>query len=163
LLQYELGVDVAKEIDDTFGPRLRHIGQQPEHPYYDLFVVHMFAYILHQEQRVKFRETLMLTDGQLFAKKDMLFRTKKWHMPRDPLVVRIARGWYVHWVDRTTFQAGWIKCADAFEVCLMWLQVLVLNHDGELTTAFKLGPWAKQFIDLAPPPVSVAEDDECMW
>lgn len=157
LLKMELGVDVASKLGSQFGSPLRSIGKSPNHAYYDLIVIHTFAYTLNQENSVDFSKTHLMFGFDLYSKRDVLEMRKRWGLARDPIVVYLCRHWYVHWVDSDAFQPGWLSCEDAFEACLVWLLVVMKNHKGNLITknphdntnkAVNISKFTKQFLEL---------------
>jgi hypothetical protein len=151
LLQFELGLDVARDITNKCGKQVRAIAKDPAHPYFDLLMMQMFAYMMQQDEGVDFADTLLICDAQIRKHMTKLYTTEVFGHLRDPLIVRIARQWHIHWIDPSTKTGSWLRCVDAFEACLFWLIAVVNNHAGELNCAVNIADWAKQHIQLTPP------------
>ena len=157
LIQYELGFDVASKLNNALVLRVRSIGYDPQHKFYDFMVLYMFAYAIRHELRFeKFLEIYYISDSKYTKAGFEVLRTKKRFQKylREPLIVRLQRKFYVHVFmkegknDDAVKKGNWMLCENAIEACLLWLTMLMRNNNGLLYTGHNLSKWAKQFLDM---------------
>lgn len=159
LLQFELGFDVANTLSEGFGHRVRSIGYDPKHPYYNFMALFMFGYVMFHEQRVNFIQQFFIKNCDLYKSRDRIHTSLKFKRLREPLILYIQRRAYVHFF--TDKDHGYfVRCADTIEACLLWLHLLVHYQKGLLITGHNLTDWSGQFLDLTRKIDTGEEDDD---
>jgi len=155
LCQAELGFDVASKISDTMTIKVRSIGLQPSHPYYDIMVLFMFTYQIFHDLRLDFRKLFYIAERELISKWDLLHRSKRIGSTRtrEPMIVRVKRAHYVHYFHKEEEEqeepkAFWLRCSSSAEACLFWLKLVRDNHEGQLFTGHNINRWAEKFLNV---------------
>jgi hypothetical protein len=148
LLQFELGYDVANAVSESLGTRVRSIGYDHKHMFYQLMMLYMFGYVVYHEQRLEFNKLFFVESSQLLSKLDLVKTCIKFSRNREPLVVRLKRRWFVHYVPKDEITGRWIACADSSEACLYWLAVVRDHHDSDLVSGHNIEEWSKKFLTL---------------
>lgn len=109
VLQNEVGVKVAAQIDLMLDRHTKLQMLEPGHPLHDLFVLNFFTYILFHEtqgmlvrppempQAVDFMNVYYLAAHNLEGQaQELLLKTRRWGMPRRPVLTYLCKRWMVH-------------------------------------------------------------------
>jgi hypothetical protein len=147
-LQYELGFDVASKIVNSLGLRVRSIGYDPTHRFYELMVVLMFGYSMFHAQRVEFLKQFYIPQSELYLKTKELGVATRFRRLREPYLVRLRRKWCLNYVQPGTQQIRWMECADAIEACLCWLWLVRTHHEDELISGHQIGKWSTRLVTV---------------
>lgn len=109
VVQNEIGVKVASQIDKMLDQHAKSRMLEADHPVHDLFVLNFFSYILFHEtqgmlvrppempQAVDFLNLYYLAPQNVEGQaRDLLLKTRRWGMPRRPVVAYLCKRWMVH-------------------------------------------------------------------
>jgi len=147
-LQNEVGYEIASELNSSFGLRVRDIGFKKEHPYYQFIMLYVFGYTCFHEQRVSFINTFYIPQSKIMSSLTLLKTKKRFHRNREPLIVRIQRKWFIHYIHSENNVARWMPCDDAIEACLFWLWLLKEHHECNLISGHMLKSWIDKFLSV---------------
>lgn len=147
-LQNEMGYEIASEISNSFGMRVRSIGYDPTHPFYDFIMLYMFGYACFHEIRLNFVETLYISQTKLHENLRLIQTKLRFGRIRDPLIVRLQRKFYIHYIHSDTHEARWMPCENATDACLFWISILKKHNESELLSGHRMGDWIDKFLSV---------------
>lgn len=158
LLQHELGFDVATVLNDMLSTRVRSVGFDPKHPFYQHMVLHIFGHVIMHEQRVSFIRDFFINHSDLTQSLDRLKTTRRFSRNREPLIVRVQRQYWIHYIDSETRRPCWLHCSDAEEAVLFWLWLLTKHHEGELISGHNIKAWSERFLFVKKDELDIEDD-----